>query len=247
MAGMGTRLGASMPKPLAELLGRPLISYTLEALSRAGITDVYAVVGFKKEMVMAGVKRAVPGKLNVHFIENPEWKKQNGISLLAASKQMPEPFLLTMADHLFDQEIVDLVLRQAAPDQLNLAVDRKIDAIVDLEDATKLETEGDRITAIGKNLTKYDAIDTGVFVCPPELFDYLERGKREGDCSLSDGVRAMAADGKAHAIDIGTAWWQDVDTPEMFAAAERELRSRAARIGERDSAKDQTGRGKHGP
>jgi choline kinase len=136
---------------------------------------------------------------------------------------------------LFDQTIVDLTLRNAASDQLNLAVDRKIDSIVDLDDATKVETRDDRIVAIGKQLERYDAIDTGLFVCPPDIFEYLKRVKRDGDCSLSDGVRAMAEDGKARAIDIGGAWWQDVDTPQMFTAAERKL---AARLRERDSAKN---------
>jgi 1L-myo-inositol 1-phosphate cytidylyltransferase len=234
MAGRGARLGASAPKPLAQLLGRPLISYTFDALARAGIKRVCAVVGFQKPLVMAGAKRLIPKGLDVRFIENPDWQKQNGISVLAAAKHITSPFLLTMSDHLFDQAMVDLTLRNAASDQLNLAVDRKIDSIVDLDDAMKVETRGDRIVAIAKELEHYDAIDTGLFVCPPDIFNYLERAKRDGDCSLSDGVRAMAEDGKARAIDIGDAWWQDVDTPEMFTAAERQL---AARLRERDSAK----------
>ena len=235
MAGRGARLGASAPKPLAQLFGRPLLAYTLDALARAGIKRVYAIVGFQKNLVIAGAKSLIPGDLDVRFIENPEWQKQNGVSVLAAAQHIASPFLLTMSDHLFDQTIVDLTLGNAAPDQLNLAVDRKIDSIVDLDDATKVETRGDRIVAIGKQLEHYDAIDTGLFVCPPDIFTYLERVKRDGDCSLSDGVRAMAEDGKARAIDIGDAWWQDVDTPQMFTAAERKL---AARLRERDSAKN---------
>jgi 1L-myo-inositol 1-phosphate cytidylyltransferase len=235
MAGMGARLGASAPKPLAQLLGRPLIAYTFDALVRAGIKRVYGIVGFQKHLVVAGAERLIPKDLDVRFIENPDWRKQNGVSVLAAAEHMASPFLLTMSDHLFDQTIVDLTLRNAASDQLNLAVDRKVDSIVDLDDATKVETRGDRIVAIGKQLERYDAIDTGLFVCPPEIFDYLESAKSDGDCSLSDGVRAMAEDGKARAIDIGDAWWQDVDTPEMFTAAERKL---AARLRECDSAKN---------
>ena len=84
----------------------------------------------------------------------------------------------------------------------------------------KVKTCGDRIIAIGKDLADYDAIDTGVFLCAPNIFDYLERAKRNGDCSLADGVRLMAAEGKARAVDIGQAWWQDVDTPEMLRQAE---------------------------
>jgi 1L-myo-inositol 1-phosphate cytidylyltransferase len=235
MAGKGSRLRADTPKPVVQLLGRPLISYTFDALSSGGIKDVYAIVGFEKDLVVSGVKRFVPKDLHVRFIENPDWQKQNGISVLAAAKHVASPFLLIMSDHLFDQAIIDLILGRADSDQLNLAVDRKLDSIFDRNDATKVETRGDRIIAIGKQLERYDAIDTGLFVCPREVFDYLENAKRDGDCSLSDGVRAMAADGKARAIDIGNAWWQDVDTPEMLAAAEREL---AARLRKCDSAKN---------
>ena len=238
MAGRGARLGASAPKPLAQLLGRPLISYTFDTLVRAGIKRLYAIVGFQKHLVTAGAKRLIPKDLDVRFIDNPDWQKQNGISVLAAATHIASPFLLTMSDHLFDQAIVDVTLRCAVPDHLNLAVDRKLDSIVDLDDATKVETRGDQIVAIGKQLEHYDAIDTGLFVCPHEIFDYLERAKSgsgRSDCSLSDGVRAMAVDGKARAIDIGDAWWQDVDTPAMFTAAERKL---SARLRECDSAKN---------
>lgn len=90
----------------------------------------------------------------------------------------------------------------------------------------KVQTQGDRIVAIGKNLRNYDAIDTGLFVCPQEIFQYLERAKKNDDCSLADGVRLMAEDGKARAIDIGEAWWQDVDTATMLQQAEARMLTR---------------------
>jgi len=89
----------------------------------------------------------------------------------------------------------------------------------------KVKTRGDRIIAIGKMLANYDAVDAGLFICPREIFDYLERAKQNGDCSLCDGVRLMAADDKVRGIDIGDAWWQDVDTPHMLRHAEEKLRS----------------------
>ena len=33
----------------------------------------------------------------------------------------------------------------------------------------------------------------------------------------------MAEEGNARAIDIGDAWWQDVDTPEMLEQAEQQI------------------------
>jgi 1L-myo-inositol 1-phosphate cytidylyltransferase len=233
MAGEGSRLRGSdktFLKPFVPVLGHPLISYTLDALARAGIKTLNFVVGYESKGMIARVKPLIPSGLSASFIENHDWQKQNGMSLLAAVDCVARPFLLTMSDHLFDNAIVHLLIDSADPDLLNIAVDRKVDSIFDLEDAMKVRTRGNRVTHIGKNLRNYNAIDIGLFVCPLEIFDYLERAKsRSGrnDCSLADGVRLMAGDEKVRAVDIGDGWWQDVDTPQMLRHAEKQLVKRA--------------------
>jgi len=232
MAGSGSRLRGSdetFLKPFVPVLGRPLICYTIDALIHAGIKKANFIVGYQSARMIEEVKQLIPSTIEPCFIENRDWQKQNGVSLLTAANQVTSPFLLTMSDHLFDRSIVDLLVRDAVLDQLNVAIDRKLDSIFDVDDAMKVQTRGDRILQIGKDLTRYDAIDTGLFVCPLKIFDYLERVKRDGDCSLADGVRSMASEGKARAVDIGDAWWQDIDTPEMLACAETQLRSRLGR------------------
>jgi choline kinase len=109
---------------------------------------------------------------------------------------------------------------------LNLAVDRKLAAIFDLDDAMKVQTRNDRVVAIDKTLPTYDAVDTGIFLCPNELFGYLHRARRAGDCSLAEGVQLMAENRKVRAIDIGAAWWQDIDTDAMRSRAEEMLNAR---------------------
>ena len=242
MAGEGSRLrqgyggqarlrgsDKTILKPFVPVLGRPLISYTLDALIGAGIKTVHFVVGYESERVIAQLKQLIPSGLSASFIENREWQKQNGVSVLAAASRITSPFLLTMSDHLFDNTIVDRLIESADPDSLNIAVDRKLGSIFDLEDAMKIRTRGDRVIGIGKKLEDYDAIDIGLFVCPVEIFGYLERAKSEScrnDCSLADGIRLMAGDDKVRAIDIGSAWWQDVDTPQMLRHAEKEMAKR---------------------
>ena len=162
MAGEGSRLRGSdntFLKPFVPLLGRPLISYALDALIRAGIKTVNFVVGYESGRMIEQVKQLIPSGLSASFIENRDWQKQNGISLLAAAGHVSKPFLLTMSDHLFDGAVVDRLLDSSEPGFLNIAVDRKLDSIFDLEDAMKVQTCGDRITDIGKNLRDYDAID----------------------------------------------------------------------------------------
>jgi 1L-myo-inositol 1-phosphate cytidylyltransferase len=231
MAGEGSRLRGVdrvFLKPFVPVLGRPLISYTLDMLVGAGIKNLTFVVGYESKRMIAQVEQLVPSGIAASFIENRDWQKQNGVSLLAAADRFARPFLLTMSDHLFDNAILDLLIESSNPDFLNMAVDRKLDSICDLEDAMKVRTRGNETTDIGKNLRDYDAIDIGLFVCPLEIFDYLEQAKSRssrGDCSLADGVRLMAAHNKVRAIDIGEAWWQDVDTPLMLRNAKAKLNS----------------------
>jgi 1L-myo-inositol 1-phosphate cytidylyltransferase len=236
MAGSGSRLRVhhkNFLKPLTPVCGRPLISYTIDALARSGIRAITAVVGYQSDVVMGEVTKMVPAHVQLRFVVNREWQKQNGISLLAAAGAVTAPFFLTMSDHIFDPAIVDLIRHNGKRDLLNIAVDRKLDSIFDIGDATKIKTRERGLAGIGKDLRDFDAIDTGVFVCPPEMFSYLEQAKRDGDCSLSDAVRLMAAADKVRWIDIGDAWWQDVDTPAMLRHAENMITrggARAARV-----------------
>jgi choline kinase len=226
MAGTGSRLRgstATIAKPLIPIAGRPLISYAIDSFDKAGVETIHVVVGPNGEELAAAVAPLLPSRLELRPIPNPNWQKQNGVSVLMAAGKVRTPFFLAMGDHLFERSILDKLVTEADPTRLNLAVDRKISSIFDLDDAMKVRTEQDRIVAIGKKLEKYDAVDTGIFICPESIFEYLRRVLSDGDCSLADGVRLMAEEGNAQAIDIGDAWWQDVDTPEMLARAEQEV------------------------
>jgi choline kinase len=162
-----------------------------------------------------------PGNVSVAVVENREYHKDNGISVLKARDWLSEPFLLLMADHIFEPRTARALLEEPLKNgEVILAVDPKIDLVFDLDDATKVRREGDRIVDIGKTIPEYDAFDTGMFLCSPALFDTLESAKKEGNCSLSDGMRVLGRDGKLRAFDIGQAAWQDVDTPQALAYAE---------------------------
>lgn len=226
MAGAGSRLGGAggaIAKPLVQVGGAPLISYALDAFQRAGVRTVHAVMGAQSARLTAELEPLIPARMRFHTITNPDWRKQNGVSVLRAAGRVRAPFFLAMGDHLFEFAILNALLSRGDPDLVNLAIDRKIESIFDLDDAMKVQTQGESLVAIGKDLRDYDAIDTGVFLCSDEIFGSLQRAQAErGDCSLSDGVRLLATDGNMRVVDIGESWWQDVDTPEMLARAEQQ-------------------------
>src|SRR5262249_60072946 len=104
MAGEGSRLrGANKTflKPFVPVLGRPLISYVLDTLTHAGVKTLNFVVGYERKRIIARVKQLMPPGLSACFIENRDWQKQNGISLLTARCRLAAPVLLPASDTPF--------------------------------------------------------------------------------------------------------------------------------------------------
>jgi len=225
-AGNGTRmrpLSAGLPKPLVEFRGRPILEHVIDRAREAGIEEFVIVVGYRGDLIRQWFESRWKGNASVTWVENPDYHKHNGISALKARSALRGNFLLLMADHLFEPETARMVVRQhLAPGEVILGVDSKIDDIFDMDDATKVRRIGDRIVDIGKDLEEYDAIDTGMFLCTPALFDDLERASKDGNCSLSDGMRRVANRGCLRALEIGDANWHDLDTPAAFAHADAE-------------------------
>ena len=58
-AGKGSRMKSFIPKVLRKICGRPMISYTLENLRKAGINDIVVVVGYRKYLVIKQITGAV--------------------------------------------------------------------------------------------------------------------------------------------------------------------------------------------
>jgi len=222
-AGNGTRIrtiSGSLPKPLVDFRGRPIIEHIVQRAHRAGIESFVIVVGYRSDLIRNWFEGRSLG-VSVTFVENPDYHKANGVSALKARNVIHENFLLLMADHLFEPETAETLIQQPlASGEVILAVDPNIDRVFDLDDATKVLRNGDRIVDIGKEIAHYDALDTGIFLCSPTLFDRLELAAKEGNCSLSDGMRQLIAERRLRALEIGEGRWQDLDTPEALAHAE---------------------------
>jgi choline kinase len=223
-AGNGSRIASvsgGVPKPLVPLRRIPLLEHVITSCREAGITRFVIVVGYRADQIRRWFAERSFEDISVTLIENPDYHKANGVSALAAKGELHNPFLLLMSDHIFAPRTAKALAQQPlADDEVILAVDRNVDGVFDIDDATKVKCEAEHIVDIGKDLAHYDALDTGMFLCSPALFDRLESAKTDGNCSLSDGMRQLAREQKLRAFDIGEAHWQDVDSPEALAHAE---------------------------
>jgi choline kinase len=223
-AGNGSRLmsaSGGSPKPLVQLHGRSLLEHVILGAHEAGIDRFVIVVGYGADAMRQWLEERALGGVSVDMVDNEEYHKHNGVSVLKAREHLHGDFLLLMADHIFEPRTAKALLEKPLlQGEVILAVDPKLDRIFDLDDATKVRRDGDHIVDIGKELAVYDAFDTGMFLCSPELFNVLESVKKNGNCSLSDGMRLLGENGRLRAFDVEDAFWQDVDTPEALAHAE---------------------------
>ncbi len=227
-AGFGSRLtdGGPIPKPLVEVGDEPLLSRILRTLGSEGIEEAVIVVGHRREVIQTEVRGWTHLDMDIEFVVNDEYDLSNGVSLVKAAPYIDEHCILSMSDHLYSPDLVRAVMdRPVREEESVLGIDRKVADVFDIDDATKVRLDGSRIFDIGKTLTHYDAIDTGVFHISPKLVEILAGlYATRGDCSLSDGVKTLAARGDMGHADVGEAFWVDVDTPLAQRYAEVMLR-----------------------
>jgi len=227
-AGQGTRirvLSGERPKPLVEVRGKTLLQLGVEALLAVGVTRIIIVVGYEHQQVRDYVA-AQSWRDAVVFIQNDEWKKENGLSVYATRDAIQgEHFFLLMVDHIFDRLIFEKAL--AAPLKAGtsyLCIDRDIAGVHDLDDATKLFVEPDAsISSIAKMLERYNAVDCGLFVLSPAIYTFFANAIAAGRNTISNSVEDAGRAGRFYTIDVTGGAWIDVDTEDAWREAERRL------------------------
>jgi len=227
-AGRGSRLSSrGDSKPLIPLMGLSLIERVILTAKKSGLTSFYVVTGYNGEKVRQYLNRFSQSRnINITHITNEEWENGNGISVFKAKKLLNENFILLMGDHIFDESILVRLKNQIiADDEVMLAVDYtiKTNKLVDVDDVTRVLVEEGRILDIGKNIKKYNAYDTGIFLCSPAIFSAIEESLDNDDSSLSGGIRVLAGRGKAKTFDIEDDYWIDVDDEKTYKLAENKL------------------------
>jgi 1L-myo-inositol 1-phosphate cytidylyltransferase len=219
-AGEGSRLrSAAQLKPLCSVAGRSLLEHAVSGLAGAGLKRAIVVIGYGADEIAAHIG-AHSWPIAVETVRTDDYRKPNGTSVLAAAPLVgDEEALLAMCDHLVEPGLYARVALAGASGAARLGVDRRIEnGWVDLEDVTRVRTVDERIVDIGKGIAAYDCFDTGVFAIGRGLFEALCRIEFP---SLTDGMRALAAEGAALTVDCGELGWIDVDDEKALERAER--------------------------
>jgi len=228
-AGTGGRLRERGPsKPLVQVFGVGLLERVITRARSAGVQHFFVVSGYRGDAVRAALDVISEREgIAISHIVNDEWQRGNGVSVSKARPFLDGPFMLCMCDHLVDPAILrELMASEPEADTVTLAVDFNIaGSINDPDDVTRVQCADGRILHIGKVIRDFNAIDTGVFLCTPVIFDALEASQARGDESISGAMNVLASQGKARVFDVQGRLWLDVDDPASLEKAETLLQS----------------------
>ena len=234
-AGRGTRmreLTASLPKPMIEVRGKPVLQHILEGLRNAGIRDCLIVVGYHADAVRDFFGDGSRYNVAIHYKTQTVQDGTGRVVELAHEFAGNRPFILAYGDILVDpanyKRLVDL------PDDVEalLTVTRGEDVtkggavfVNDHMELVDIREKVEAVAGIGDAGNRdhrsrlqpwYNA---GLYAFRPSIFDFTAKLKSSprGEYELTDAIRDLAQSSKKVKALKLTGEWADVRDPEVLA------------------------------
>jgi NDP-sugar pyrophosphorylase family protein len=225
-AGKGTRMREvtdSIPKPMIEVGGKPILWHVLSALASAGVTGAAIIVGHKAESIRSYFGDGSELGIEIEYFTQDTQDGTGKAAEPARGYLGGGPFFFSFGDILTDVSAYAEMAQdfRSEPTDLLLAVRR----VPDPSRFGAVRTDDGHVREIVEKPPPGEApsnwVNAGIFISRPLLFDYTARLtlSPRGEYEIPDAFRMMIADGRivrAYELD---AYWRDLGTPEDLEAA----------------------------
>jgi len=218
-AGEGTRmhpLTLTRPKPLLPVAGKPMISWTIDALKKAGISEIFVLVGSNEEKV----REAFGGQ--VKYIHQ-EKREGTAHAVGCAEQYIKEPFICINGD---------VVVEESMFANLVEFYNKRKKSIVTVTQSRMPENFG--VVEMGKDgkvtgivekpeKPKSNYINAGIYVFEPNIFELIKKTKKSprGEYEVTDTIRMAECYGFVY-----DGFWMDVGRPwDLLDANEFRLKN----------------------
>ncbi len=232
-AGKGTRLlplTGELPKPMAPIVGKPMIQHIFELLAGNGVEEVHVNVFHMAEAILGcyGQNSRVEG-MSVNIArEERLMGTAGGVKRLA--EHFDETFIVVMGDALTDVDIREVVAFHKEREALATL------ALMPVSDTSqfgvvRLDEEGN-IVAFQEKPDPAEAIstlaNTGIYVLEPETLRYIPEDTFF-DFANDLFPRLLAAGEKFVGYE-GEFYWSDVGTLEAYRQAQADVMQGKVRV-----------------
>ena len=214
-AGRGTRmqtLTGSVPKPMLEVAGRPLLAHVIENLREAGLQEFLVVTGYLAEQV----ESCFAGAPGIEFRRQEVLNGTARAAVLARHWGGADDFLLTFGDILTEPEVYVAMARKLSGYEAVLAV-KHVD---DPWQGAAVYAEGEQVNRIiekpakGTSTTHWNS--AGIYCFRASVWAELARVplSPRGEYELTDAIRLLVEGGAPVTFYAIPGWWRDVGRHE---------------------------------
>jgi NDP-sugar pyrophosphorylase family protein len=215
--GFGKRLRPltdERPKPLIEIAGKPIIEWQIKWLKKFGVTSVFVLAGYKKEVLIDWVAKN-QDKLGIPIAiltEDQPLGTGGAIKRLNGFISNGEKFFVLNGDILTNLDLSKLGDDKAVA-VISLVPLRSPFGIV------KVDSNGNIIQFVEKPVLKDFWINAGIYSMNSEIFEYLpERGDIE-----KETFPLLAQKGLLKGITFDDVYWRSIDTLKDYEEANAEI------------------------
>jgi len=224
--GFGTRiqpLTHSVPKPMLNILNRPMMQHIIERLRDAGIVDIVILLYFKPEIVTNYFGDGSAFGVRINYVLPDDDYGTAGAVKKAEEFLQGEEFMIVSGDLVTDFDFNEIIaFHKKKQSKLTITLTPVADP---LQFGVVITTPDGKIQ---KFLEKpswsevfSDTINTGIYILSPEILDYIpantnyDFGKELFPSLMRDGVTLWGP--------ILHGYWRDVGNPESYRDVQKDI------------------------
>lgn len=214
--GFGKRLRPltdDRPKPMVEILGKPIVAWQIEWLRLNGIDELILCIGYMKERIMDYLGNGSRYSISIEYVVEDEPLGTGGaVKNVQRMLKDEDRFIVVNGDVITDLNIGRMLLLRG--NSIAVVPLPSPYGIVEIDDDSRITgfREKPRIDQFW--------INAGVYCLSSDVLEYLpDKGSIEYDT-----FPKLAANGMLYAVKYKDAYWRSIDTHKDVEEASRELR-----------------------
>jgi len=179
-AGVGSRLRpltVETPKPMVPILGKPALHHTFSNLKKYGFTDICVNLFYKPKSITKYFNKNDAG-VNLLYSEEKKLLGTAG-AVRKVADFFDDTFVVMSGDGLSDVNLKKIIAFHKKNKALVTIALKKIDAR--FEYGITVTDESGRVKSFVEKPywkdTFADTVNTGIYVCEPEIFNYIPKDK----------------------------------------------------------------------
>jgi len=233
--GLRLNINTDIPKPMFIVGDKPILERIILLLKNLHFSDIYLVVGYKKNLIVDYFNDGSKFGLKLNYIENPSFdqKHKSGLSdaILLLKNTVKNRFMVILGDEIYlntkhrgmlsefqkdtDCSAMLAVHKTPNPEEIKKNYSLKLDPnnnIIDIEEKPQVLWN--------------DLIGCGTYLFSDEIFSFLEQtviSERTGRKEIADTIKLMISRKKVvKAFEIGGKYI-NINYPSDIEAAENIL------------------------